>query len=355
MSRRTRRAAIAATAALAVAGTGAALALRGDESAQAADEPTRATARDTVSVERRDLVQSEEVDGRLGYGDTFGIGTASGGTVTAIPVVGQEIARGQQLWEVDGAGGPILLYGARPMYRDLAEGVDDGPDVQQLEENLVALGFADPAVLSVDQEFTDATADAVERWQEALGLEESGRVGRDQVVFMLGPVRVAERKVEPGADANGPVLGVTGTTQLVQVDLSTDLTDLIATGDQVDVELPDGTLVTGTVSSIGRVVETSQDPTGGSTSSLPVTIEIGEGSTGLDDAPVDVSLVRSRAEGVLAVPVRTLLALAEGGYALERVQADGTTALVAVDLGAFADGFVEVSGAIAEGDEVILA
>ena len=36
-------------------------------------------------------------------------------------------------------------------------------------------------------------------------------------------------------------------------------------------------------------------------------------------APVTVRLVRSSAQGVLAVPVSALLALAEGGYALERV------------------------------------
>jgi hypothetical protein len=56
----------------------------------------------------------------------------------------------------------------------------------------------------------------------------------------------------------------------------------------------------------------------------------------------------------LAVPVEALLALAEGGYAVERVKADGTTELVAVKLGAFADDKVEVSGDLAEGDQVVV-
>jgi multidrug efflux system membrane fusion protein len=58
---------------------------------------------------------------------------------------------------------------------------------------------------------------------------------------------------------------------------------------------------------------------------------------------------------VLAVPVGALLALAEGGYGLEVVRG-GTSAVVAVDTGMFADGKVEVSGGgIAEGTVVGVA
>ena len=65
-----------------------------------------------------------------------------------------------------------------------------------------------------------------------------------------------------------------------------------------------------------------------------------------------VSVVTSAATDVLAVPVDALLALAEGGYAVELVTGAGRSDLVAVELGAFADGWVEVTGDIAEGDEV---
>ena len=222
------------------------------------------------------------------------------------------------------------------MCRDLADGVDDGPDVRQLEENLVALGFADPAVLTVDEEFTDATADAVERWQEALGIDETGKVARSQVVFMLGPVRVAERKVQPGAEANGEVLTVTGSTQQVHVDLATDLAELVSVGDVVDVELPDGSIASGTVTSVGTAVETEQDQMGGSTSTLPVTVQLAGDAGGLDDAPVDVSLCAPTPKERSRVPVRALLALAEGGYRRRASCAGGATELVAVELGEFA-------------------
>ena len=53
--------------------------------------------------------------------------------------------------------------------------------------------------------------------------------------------------------------------------------------------------------------------------------------------------------------VSALLALAEGGYAVERVESDGTTDLVSVRLGAFADDWVEVDGELVEGDLVVVA
>ena len=44
-----------------------------------------------------------------------------------------------------------------------------------------------------------------------------------------------------------------------------------------------------------------------------------------------------------AVPVSALVALAEGGYAVEVQQADGTTVLAAVEPGFYADGLVEIT------------
>ena len=55
-------------------------------------------------------------------------------------------------------------------------------------------------------------------------------------------------------------------------------------------------------------------------------------------------------EGVLAVPVGALVALSEGGYAVQ--PAGG--GLVAVRIGMFAKGLVQVTGdGLAEGDAVV--
>ena len=316
-----------------------------------ATPPATATPGDTQAVERRDLIQTETVDGELGYGDRTTMKGAGLGTITALPAAGSMIDRGQQLWEIDGHAGPQLFFGERPMWRRLANGVDDGADIRILEENLVALGFATPEELTVDEEFTSATTRAVKRWQEALGLEEDGAVELGEVIVAGGPVRVAEVLATTGATDDADVLSLSGSARIIQVDLDTSFGDLVHQGDIVEVELPDGSTVPGTVWSVGTVA-TADDQTGDTTIEVEIVLATDPG--GFEDAPVDVNLTRSSAEGVLAVPVASLLALAEGGYAVERVTAAGASELVAVELGAFADGWVEISGDLAEGDQVVV-
>ncbi len=78
-------------------------------------------------------------------------------------------------------------------------------------------------------------------------------------------------------------------------------------------------------------------------------------ASGLDEAPVDVLVVTDSAIGVLAVPVTALVVLAEGGYAVEVDAGGGATRLVGVEVGFFADGLVEISGAdLVAGDRVVV-
>jgi hypothetical protein len=71
----------------------------------------------------------------------------------------------------------------------------------------------------------------------------------------------------------------------------------------------------------------------------------------LDQAPVDVGFAVERREGVLAVPVKALLARQGGGYALELD--DGR--LVTVEPGLYADDMVEIEGDVSEGQQVVTA
>ena len=96
----------------------------------------------------------------------------------------------------------------------------------------------------------------------------------------------------------------------------------------------------------------------GAATTVPVTIDLDPAADlpDLDAAPVTVSVVTERHEDVLTVPVNALLALLEGGYAVERVAADGTRAYVATETGLFEDGRVEVAGdGLAEGDAVVVS
>jgi hypothetical protein len=150
------------------------------------------------------------------------------------------------------------------------------------------------------------------------------------------------------------MLSVTGIERRIIVALDANRQGLLAVGDAVEVVLPDGTRVDGSVASVGTVV-TPGDEMQGTSASIEVIVALTDPAAAgtLDEAPVDVSIVQSQATDVLAVPVEALLALAEGGYAVERVTGAGSE-LVAVTTGAFADGRVEVTGELAEGDEVVV-
>ncbi len=356
--RRRRVTVAAAGGVLALLAAGAIVWRSGDDDdpgAGSSDTPATTTAEVTV----RDLEERTELDGTLGYGDNSQLALGAQGTVTWLPPEGSVIDRGQPVAEVDDRVVP-LLFGDRPLWRELGPDVEDGPDVELVEANLVALGVVTADELTVDQEWTSATTDALEEWQESLGLDDTGRLSPGAVAVQPGPVRVAAHVAELGGQAGGPVLEVAGTTRQVTVDLAATSQDMVTVGQAVDVELPDGTTVTGTVASVGTVAETPEgaegDPTADQTPTIEVTISLDDPAAAgaLDQAPVTVSVVTSAAQGVAAVPVDALLALAEGGYAVQRPVAGGGTELVAVEVGAFADGWVQVTGDLAEGDDVVV-
>ena len=304
-------------------------------------------------MQRRDLVERESVDGTLGYADAPDDLEPALGHAHRRRDAGSVVERGQSLFEVDGRGVP-LLYGAVPMYRNLASGVDDGTDVEQLEENLVALGFATTAQLKVDGHFDSATAAAVRRWQKALGLDQTGSVSPSDFVFEPGAVRVT--KVEPQIGATvgpgGPVLDVTSTDRVVAIRLDAANQSLVHVGDPEQVELPDGSTADATVSKVGAVATKSGQET---TAKIDVELKLVDPSKAgtLDAAPVTVRLTKASTKNALVVPVNALLALAEGGYAVEVVDG-GRHRLVAVTLGAFADGSVAVEGQLHAGDVVVV-
>ncbi|HET9559273.1 MAG TPA: peptidoglycan-binding protein [Actinomycetota bacterium] len=309
----------------------------------------------TAEVTRRDLRALEEVDGTLGYGEARLVGNQRDGTITALPAEGATVTRGGTLYRVDGKPVP-LFYGPLPAWRALSVGVDDGPDVRQLEQNLVVLGY--DRAITVDNHFSWATRAAVRRWQETAGLSETGTFAPGDAVWQPGPVRVGTLRAAVGDKARpgSPLLEVTGTGRRVTIDLDASRQPYVKAGDRVDLELPGGRTTTGRVVSVGKVAATpagageDADPT----VELVVSLDQPKATGSLDQAPVDASITTEVRKGVLAVPVNALLALAEGGYAVE-VERDGRRELVGVKTGLFADGQVEVSGqGLAAGDRVVV-
>ena len=385
----------------AVAIVGAAFALNGPSTSTAATatNPTANAARATTKIVRRDLVDTTTVNGTLSYGTAHALrlGSGSGSTtstktsttnvpsaagsgagagggattpgttpvttttttttpqiITSLPVIGAVFDRGATLFEVNGAPGPALLFGPRPMWRALKSGITDGFDVQQFELNLVALGITDNGALVADNTFTSATTAAIKQWQTARGVTVNGTIEIADIVYEHAPIRVASVTAIVGDQASGSPLTVTGTTQLVHVSLDPANSSYVTVKGRVSLTLPDSSTTTGIFDSLSTVATVVQS--GNSTSTtVSLTISIPKPPTSLlDGSPITVNLVTSRAHNVLAVPVASLLALAEGGYALEKVNGDSTQ-LVKATTGKFADGFVEVKGDFAAGDTVVTA
>ena len=344
MTKRSKGIAVVAVSALAAGAAGGWALSRPADSA--AETPDTNQAQPTSSVTRQDLVETKDVDGTLGYGDQTKLATAAHGTVTWLPEQGSIVGRGKPLARVDQK--PVtLLYGSVPMYRTLSDG-DEGADVVQLERNLSALGYDG---FTVDDEYTDATAQAVEEWQDDLGLDQTGTVTPAQVAFLPGAIRVADQIAEVGGQAGSALLSYTGTRRTATIALQVADQQLAKKGTKVTVELPSGDTAKGTINDVGTVAELPANDSGNqaggnndtdaSDATIDVTVTMDDPKAGgsLDQAPVTVRLVSEQRKGVLTVPVSALLALKEGGYGVQV-----GTRIVPVKLGMFADGRVEISG-----------
>jgi len=293
----------------------------------------------TAAVERRDLIARQDVDATLGFSGSSTAPAPAAGTLTRLRDEGDVVTRGRSLMSIDAKATAWVLYGTIPMYRDLGPGVSDGRDVRQLEANLKALGY-DPG--TVDNDWTSATTDAVEDFQDDRGLTVDGSISKSDVVISDGPARVGKHKVEVGSpvQAGSPVTALTRTTPVVTANLDANLAGDIHRGNRVRVTMPDGSEVGGRVTRVGTVAASGGQDSG-PTVDLRVALDRNR-TGGIDGAPVSISLETGKTKDALSVPVTALVATAPGRYAVELA---GSRRMVPVTLGSFADDWVEVQGA----------
>jgi peptidoglycan hydrolase-like protein with peptidoglycan-binding domain len=315
----------------------------------------------TGTVERRTLAERLTATGTIGYAGETTVLARLSGTVTALPASGDVIRRGERLYGV--AGEPVLLmYGAVPAYRALAEGVADGVDVEQLERNLAALGYS-PG--TVDRDFTYATASAVRAWQEDHGLEATGEVELGRVAFLRGGQRVTALEAtlgeafgggssgedsesgEEAEPASTPVMRTSSTRRIVGVELDADQQSIAHRGQKVGVVLPSGAEVPGRVHGLAAVEASSGGGESGEETEAGVEATIAV--TGkhripaLDGATVNVLFTQRVRRDVLSVPLTALIAIGGERFAVD-VRDGAARQRIVVTPGLAADGFVEVAG-----------
>jgi hypothetical protein len=156
----------------------------------------------SATVERRDLIATDTESGTLSYADPQTVFNRVSGTITWLPAVGQVIHAGHALYDVDDA--PVVLFdGSTPAFRDLSPSVSDGPDVLELNRDLLAMGFAAPGSITPDDVWQAGTTAAVERWQASLGETETGTITLGQIVFLPGSQRITALDTVVGSTGSG--------------------------------------------------------------------------------------------------------------------------------------------------------
>jgi hypothetical protein len=339
--------------------------------AAGAPKPGATTAAATAKLERRDLSTTTSLPGTIGYGAARPLSGHLDATVTWLPAAGATIKRGRALYRADDRPVPLFV-GNLPLYRTIAGANLVGRDVRIIADNLTALGYpighqpstgtrvaqgsTTPAKTSVlvrdgDGVLTTGLIDAVKRWQADVGLPVTGQVAVGDVEVQPAAVRVDAVSVQPGAPANGPLMSVTATAKVITVPADLDAAASIERGDRVTAVLPDERTVKAHVLSVGHSLAPADPDSGPPKLTVTVTVDDPKALAELDSADVKVNFAGQTVKGALAAPIEALVALTEGGYAVQ-----GPAGLVAVHTGMFADGWVQISGAgLAPGTEVVVS
>lgn len=300
-------------------------------------------------------VQSGEVGASLSLNTVAEWTQSPVGTNQAVGVVtstdlepGAEITQGSVLYSVELR--PVVVgQGDVPMFRQIGSGTE-GSDVRQLQEMLTALGYYDGAA---DGKAEAGTVAAIKRWQDALGLEETGVVETSDVIFVPRlPTRAVldSDTIFRGANVSGgeeAVLGLPAEPDF-WVSVTAAQAAMIPTGTTVEVASPDGDTWQG--------IAAEQEPNPDS-SDVMVTVTGPEGATLCGDACDQIPVAGQTTLRTSVVTVEQVTGLVVPSSAL-MTTADGSTVVIdprgeriPVEVTASANGMSVVSG-VDEGTRV---
>ena len=217
--------------------------------------------------------------------------------------------------------------------------------------------------------FDEATATAVLAWWQSI--DPAITVDPVDLVvpagsFVVVPagLQVGDAKVSEATTltADATVLTLTSPARIVTTTAPIG-DDTFALGASIDVEFPDGTISTGTVVTVGTA---ASNPSGepGAAPTVDISIRVDDIPASVDSfvpIPVTLRVVDTQVADAFVVPTSALVALAEGGYAIEVVTSPATataparTTLIPVEPTLYSDGRVVVTGdEVTAGAEVVV-
>lgn len=313
----------------------------------------------TVPVEERQLVDTVVFRADVALGDSLDVEVPYSEAVPIVTEVsleeGQTIEEGETILSVNGTM-RFILQGQLPPYRDLTPGLS-GPDVAQLQEALTRLDYevGRQGVFDWATQRAARTMFADRGSVLPIDQEQGGVViEREWIVYVPElPARVVSSTLRLGMDlrnAASPPFALSNSSLRAFGSVEASLVADLAPGQRVEV-LSGSTTIEAVVLSI-------ELPSPG-TRNATLTIEFLEGPPatwrGLN---VRVEAVFERTPGpVLAVPVSAVYGDASGQAFVERLEEDGATRRVDVEVGAVAGGYVQiviVHGTLNVGDPVVV-
>ncbi|GAA4053117.1 peptidoglycan-binding protein [Arthrobacter methylotrophus] len=327
---------------------------------QAASEPKPLA---TGKVERKDLTDRQELNGEIDFGDAKTLKGKKSGTLTWLPEKGAAVKQGEALYRVDDHPVPLFI-GDTPLYRAIDKAGLIGPDVKVLKSNLQALGFlGDDGRPDIT---TAATLRAITTWQKTNNLDLTGKIADGDYLVLPGPVKVSGHKANLGDAAAADLVETTALVPRVKLTLS-DSTPAPKVGVAVSILDDSGTPKPGKITGIAAQGTTESGAAAAPAPGQPAGKQLiadFDSTDGLDyatGAQIRVQITTVDVKNVLAVPVVSLNALLEGGYAVRVPDSAGNKdskpgyRLVPVKVGKIVKGLAEVSGDLTAGQDVVTA
>ncbi|MGL5819474.1 MAG: peptidoglycan-binding protein, partial [Phycicoccus sp.] len=263
--------------------------------------------------------------------------------LTGLAEVGSRLGDGVVAYAANGEP-TVVVVDDTPSYRALREG-DSGADVQALEQLLERLDRADG--VTVDDEFTSATTEAVEEWEADLGrADPDGVVELGDLLVVGEPQEVTGALADVGDEvpAGTALLDIGAGASDAVVDVAVDDLAAWTVGAEAQVAIADQDL-TGRVRTVGR------DAVDGT---VEVRLEIGDTVEAVPGTPLDATVTAGSRSGAVTVPVAALVSGSTGATVVRTVSGSGADAddrEVEVTVGLVVDGWVEVTG-VDEGAQV---
>ena len=308
----------------------------------------------TAVARRTDLRQTVDAQFTMTRSQSFTLRAPAAGTATGVHLTeGKPLPSLKSLVDVDGTA----VYGvpsATPFYRDLAEG-DTGNDVKALQTALDAAGY-DPG--DADGDFGAQTTTALEDWQAARDLDQTGKLSLTQFVsFPPGSIAL-DVPVSVGASiAGGGTIATVGGARSMVAQANVGQQDVVQlkTGQKAELTFNamSNTQVEAKLSTIALDAEAQSSSAG---ASAPVEYSVELRPTHLPQAvragmTGQVSVVVVDVPDALVVP--TAAVGGNGGTQTVQVLENGQTRTVPVITGLATSNGVQILAGLQAGQTVV--